>query len=107
MYNNYPRQVKLSANLNNEPEKLVNVPAFFIESDLYLNLGHHWNFHFSFPDSEKEKDASFEGVVTAAGKDHIIVHRAENNTWYLLPLLYLNYAETKEKPKQLPVYNSV
>ena len=86
----------VKANGTNNLEKM---PEVFIENDFHANLGHNAIFHMSFPDSVKERDMIFEGKIVEAGRDHVVLHNNANGVWYLLPLIYLNYAETKEKPK--------
>ena len=82
----------------NNMTKQRGAPDIFIDDNFFLNMGHKGEFHMSFPDSATDRDRIFTGKIVEATADHISVHNEELNEWYLLPLMYLNYAITKEKP---------
>ena len=79
-------------------QKKVVAPDNYIDDSLFLNLGKSGEFHMSFPDSLNERDMVFHGSIYEGAQDHIIVYNSHANEWYMLPLLYLNYAVFKDKP---------
>lgn len=91
-------QQAIQPNNNIELSKIIKVPEAFIETNMFLNIGKTGTFHMSFPDSEIEKDVIFYGKIVEAVRDHIVINNTATGTWYMLPLLYLNYAEFNEKP---------
>jgi len=99
-YNHFNRQtpphVGNAPKINGDNKKKA--PDFFIDDSLFLNIGIRGDFHMSFPDSSTDRDKIFHGVIVEATADHIVVHNDKHNEWYLLPLLYLNYAASKEQP---------
>jgi len=55
-------------------------------------------FFVSFPDSVDWRDKIFYGVLTDAGDDYILIFNEENNEYYLVWSIYLNYATFDRKP---------
>lgn len=82
----------------NYTNNIGKVPDAYVENSLFINIGMKATFHMSFPDSEKQKDMVFTGVIKEATRDHIVIYDQKSNEWFLLPLLYLNYGSTNEKP---------
>lgn len=87
----YPNQefAPTAVNIQNEQS--------FIENILRLNKGKLGKYYCSFPDSIEWKDTLFTGIVEQAGRDHLIISNPSTGKWYLIPLIYLNYAEFDEK----------
>ena len=69
----------------------------YIENILRLNTGKLGKFYCSFPDSNEWKDTIFTGIVEQAARDHLIISNPNNGKWYLILMIYLNYAEFDEK----------
>lgn len=92
-YNYYHQAPPLSIETNN-----LSTTNDYINDDLFINTGKIGEFHMSFPDSITNKDIIFNGMIYKVAIDHIIIHNQNENKWYMLPLLYLNYAVFKEKP---------
>lgn len=69
----------------------------YIENILRLNKGKLGKFYCSFPDSIEWKDTVFTGIVEQAGRDHLIISNPNTGKWYLILMVYLNYAEFDEK----------
>lgn len=98
---NYPinyLQRDTGVNNINYTNNTMKVPDAYVENSLFINIGMEATFHMSFPDSEKERDVVFKGVIKEATRDHIIIYDQRSNEWHLLPLLYLNYASSNETP---------
>lgn len=75
-------------------DSTINGP--FMEHNLLLNLGKLADFHMSFPDSAIEKDKTFSGRILEVARDHVVI--SNNEGWFALPMVYLNYIHFKEKP---------
>lgn len=68
----------------------------YIENILRMNKGKRVNAYVSFGDSSEWQNKVFEGIIEAAGKDHLIMSNPETNKRYLIKLIYLNYVEFME-----------
>ena len=77
----------------------------YIENILRLNKGKLVTVFTSFPDSNEWRDRKFEGVIEEAGRDHLIISTSENGNWYLIPMIYLNYFDFKEKINYSHIYS--
>lgn len=93
----FPSNIKNDLIMENEVNSNLPMEQSYIENILRLNKGKHVVIYASFPDSNKDIDRSFEGVIETAGKDHIIMANNEKNEWYLIPLIYLNYCTFDSK----------
>ena len=65
----------------------------YIENILRSNKGKKVTIYTSFPDSNEWRDKTFKGTIEQAGRDHIILRDFENGHWYLILMIYLNFAE--------------
>lgn len=98
-------------NMNNDVinENTINttmpLEQSYIENILRLNKGKKVSIYASFPDSKEFKDRIFEGIIEESGKDHIIMSNNEKNEWYLIPLIYMNYATFEEKINYSKLYS--
>ncbi len=68
----------------------------YIENILRLNKGSDAKIYASFPDSLSWRDKVFDGIIEQAGRDHIIIS-TDDNRWYLIPMIYVNYIEFADK----------
>lgn len=98
-------------NMNNDVinENTINttmpLEQSYIENILRLNKGKKVSIYASFPDSKEFKDRIFEGIIEESGKDHIIMSNNEKKEWYLIPLIYMNYATFEEKINYSKLYS--
>ena len=69
----------------------------YVENILRLNKGKMGKFYCSFPDSNEWRDTVFTGIVEQAARDHLIISNPNTGKWYLILMVYLNYAEFDEK----------
>lgn len=76
----------------------------YIENILRLNKGKQATIYVSFPDANEFKDRIFTGIIEESGKDHLILSNNEKNEWYLIPLIYLNYATFNDKINYTKLY---
>lgn len=77
----------------------INIPyeESYIENILRLNIGKIVKVFASFPDSQNYRDRIYDGIIEAAGKDHLIMSNPQNGDWYLIPMIYVNWVESEEK----------
>ena len=70
-------------------------PAFrersYIENILRLNRGKQATVYMTFENNEEWNARVFHGIIEEAGKDHIVLSDPENETYYLLLMIYLDY----------------
>ena len=69
----------------------------YVENILRLNKGKMGKFYCSFPDSNEWRDTVFTGIIEQAARDHLIISNPNTGKWYLILMVYLNYAEFDEK----------
>jgi len=70
----------------------------YAQGVLQKNIGMTGYFFVSFPDSVDWRDKIFYGVLTDAGDDYILIFNEENNEYYLVWSIYLNYATFDRRP---------
>ena len=73
----------------------------YIENILRLNKGSKVSAYTSFPDSNEWRDKVFTGIIEQAGRDHLII--SDENNWYLIPLIYINYVQFDDKIIYRPI----
>ena len=99
--NNYPGYQMPSGYPNQEyaytAGNSFNNEQSYIENILRLNKGKLGKFYCSFPDSNEWRDTVFTGIVEQAARDHLIISNPNTGKWYLILMIYLNYAEFDEK----------
>lgn len=69
----------------------------YVENILRLNKGKMGRFYCSFPDSNEWRDTVFTGIIDEAARDHLIINNPNTGKWYLILMVYLNYAEFDEQ----------
>jgi len=74
-------------------EGMLPMEQSYIENILRLNRGKHVIVHMTI---EREKK-TFEGVIEAAGRDHIILSEPKTGRRYLLLMVYLDYVVFHEE----------
>lgn len=84
------------------PNNINYVSAFpieqsYIENILRQNKGKRINAYVSYPDSSSWQNKVYSGIIEDAGRDHLIISEPSTGNWYLIRLIYLDYAEFMEK----------
>lgn len=79
----------------------------YIENILRLNKGKVAKFYMSYPDSIEWRDKIFNGIIEAAGRDHIIISDPNTGLWHLLLIIYLNYVEFEEPINYSPSFGQI
>lgn len=80
-------------NINYDKQITMQPEQSYIENILRLNIGKQAKIYASYPDSNEWRDRIYDGIIEDAGKDHIIMYSREDDDWYLIPLIYLNWVE--------------
>lgn len=70
----------------------------YAQGVLQNNIGMSGYFFVSFPDSVDWRDKIFYGTLADAGNDYILIYNEDNNEYYLVWSIYLNYATFDRKP---------
>ena len=68
----------------------------YAEGVFRRNIGKKVSVYFSYPDSVEWRDKVFTGIIEAAGRDHIVMSDPSNGKWYLIKMIYFDYAEFDE-----------
>ncbi|GAB3048145.1 spore coat protein GerQ [Virgibacillus ainsalahensis] len=69
----------------------------YIENILRLNRGKHVQVYMTFENNDQWNAQVFEGVIEAAGRDHIILSDPQTGRRYLLLMIYLDYVVFDEE----------
>lgn len=78
--------------LNNLPGMLP-LQQSYVENILRLNKGRLARVYMSFPKSSSWSEKIFEGIIEAAGRDHLILSDPNTGVRWLLLMIYLDYVE--------------
>lgn len=87
--------------INRDTEAPNNMVPFtmeqsYIENILRNNAGKKVRVHASFADSVEWRDRVFVGVIEHAGRDNLVL-RGEDNTYYLILMIYIDFFEFEEE----------
>ena len=74
-----------------------NFEESYIENILRLNRGKTGTFYYTYSDSLENRDKVYQGVIEAAGRDHIIISDLRDGKRYILLTVYLNWVEFNEE----------
>lgn len=102
MNNNYYPNYQTNSGYPNQEyaptaSTILNNEQSYIENILRLNKGKLGKFYCTFPDSNDKRDIVFSGIIMQAARDHLIINDPNTNKYYLILMIYLNYAEFDEK----------
>ncbi len=77
---------------------MMPIERSYIENILRLNQGKFAHVHMRFEQGGKEGNVRvFEGIIQAAGRDHIVLSDPDTGRWYLLLMIYLDYVSFPEE----------
>ena len=82
---------------NSNGTKTFPMEQSYVENILRANIGKKVTAYVSYSDSVEWRDKMFTGIIEQAGRDHLILRDTENNKWYLILMIYLDYVEFNEK----------
>ena len=69
----------------------------YIENILRNNIGKKVRVHTSFSDSVEWRDRVFTGIIEHAGRDNLVINDIDNNKYYLILMIYLDFVEFDEE----------
>ncbi len=69
----------------------------YIENILRNNIGKKVRAHVSFSDSVEWRDRVFVGLIEHAGRDNLVIRDIDNNKYYLILMIYLDFVEFDEE----------
>ncbi|MBS4190035.1 spore coat protein GerQ [Bacillus sp. FJAT-49705] len=72
---------------------MLPIEQSYIENILRLNKGKLVTVYATFEDKQQKK---FEGIIEAAGRDHLIISDPQTGVRYLIPMVYLDYVVFSE-----------
>ena len=78
--------------VNNDNYNLVSEQSY-IENILRNNIGKKVRAHVSFSDSIEWRDRVFVGLIEHAGRDNLVIRDIDNNKYYLILMIYLDFVE--------------
>lgn len=70
---------------------MLPIQQSYIENILRLNQGEHVTVYMTFENNDQWNAQVFEGVIEAAGRDHLILSDPQSGRRYLLLMVYLDY----------------
>lgn len=101
----FPPSNKYEDNAGGKESEIAIAEESYIENILRLNKGKKVNVFAAFPDANDWRDKVFSGILEQAGKDHLIMRDVEKESWYLIPLIYVNFVESNEKFNYNPSFS--
>lgn len=69
----------------------------YAENILSLNKEKKIRVYMSFSDSIEWRDKVFEGILKAWGRDFLLLYDENNNKWYMVWNIYIDYIEFLEE----------
>ena len=80
---------------------MLPIEQSYIENILRLNKGRLVKVYTTF---EGNNHKTFEGLIEAAGRDHLIISDPQTGKRFLIPMVYLDYVEFDEEIEYEPPY---
>lgn len=93
----FPPYPTPNANPNPNYPNNEDVEESYLENILRLNRGKLGTFYFTYTDSLENRDRVYQGIIEAAGKDHIIISSPKDGRRYILLSIYLTWVEFNEE----------
>lgn len=84
------------------PSGGINVPGMlpveesYIENILRLNKGKLVQIHSTFEHNREWNAKIFNGIIEAAGRDHVILSDPQTGKRYLIPMIYVDFVTFDE-----------
>ena len=66
-------------------------------SILNQNIGKKIKVYMSFADSIEWRDRIFEGTLEAVGREFLLISDRQNNKWYMLWSIYIDFLEFSDE----------
>ncbi len=94
--NTIPNQQSVPSYETNKNNTMFDEEQSYIENILRLNAGKKAKLHVTVPGSKEWQDRVFEGIIEQSGRDHIIMSNPQTGEWYLVLMIYLDFATFEE-----------
>ncbi|HEY4553684.1 MAG TPA: spore coat protein GerQ, partial [Bacillaceae bacterium] len=75
---------------------MLPIEESYIENILRLNKGKLVRIHSTFEHNREWNARVFNGVIEAAGRDHVILSDPETGQRYLIPMVYVDFVTFDE-----------
>lgn len=76
---------------------MLPIEQSYIENILRLNKGKLATVYTTFENNREWNAKKFEGIIEAAGRDHVILSDPQSGMRYLIPMVYLDYVTFEEE----------
>lgn len=76
---------------------MLPIEASYIENILRLNKGKLATVYATFENNTEWNAKIFQGIIEAAGRDHLILSDPQTGKRYLLPMIYVDYVTFDEE----------
>lgn len=75
---------------------MLPIEQSYIENILRLNKGKLVHLYATFEGSTQWNSKEFDGIIEAAGRDHVILKDPQSGTRYLIPMVSVDYITFSE-----------
>lgn len=86
---------------------MLPIEESYIENILRLNKGKLVAVHATFENNREWNAKIFNGVIEAAGRDHLILSDPQTGERYLLPMVFVDYVTFQEEIEYEPIFGGV
>lgn len=86
---------------------MLPIEESYIENILRLNKGKLVSVHATFENNREWNAKIFNGVIEAAGRDHLILSDPQSGERYLLPMVFVDYVTFQEEIEYEPHFGGV
>ena len=93
----YPQQNNNRQTPTSPLQGMLPIEQSYIENILRLNKGKYVTVFCTFENNTQWNAKQFDGVIEAAGRDHIILSDPTTGNWYLLLMIYVNFIKFDEE----------
>ncbi|MBY0123402.1 spore coat protein GerQ [Bacillus sp. S/N-304-OC-R1] len=76
---------------------MLPIEQSYIENILRLNKGKLATVYATFENNREWNAKKFEGIIEAAGRDHLIISDPQTGMRYLIPMVYVDYVTFPEE----------
>ncbi|MED3571187.1 spore coat protein GerQ [Cytobacillus praedii] len=76
---------------------MLPIEQSYIENILRLNKGKLVTVYATFENNREWNAKKFEGIIEAAGRDHVILSDPQSGMRYLIPMVYVDYVTFEEE----------
>ncbi|WP_082677246.1 spore coat protein GerQ [Bacillus sp. FJAT-29937] len=76
---------------------MLPIEQSYIENILRLNKGKLVTVYATFENNREWNAKKFEGIIEAAGRDHVIISDPQSGMRFLIPMVYVDYVTFSEE----------